>query len=308
MATILITGGTGLIGQAISAKLVEKGHEVIIITRKSKPSMDRLKSKNVTYAGWNIEEQTIDKIALSKADYIIHLAGAGVADKRWTAKRKSEIVNSRVDSSDLLANSLKKDPHNVQAVVSASAIGWYGPDKKGRAFTEVDPPFTDFLGETCRLWEEAVERIRPGVPRIVKLRTGIVLSRRGGALKEFLKPMKFGIATVMGSGRQVISWIHIDDLVAVYLFALENKNINGSYNAVASEPLANREFIRRIARAKKGAALRIKVPSFLLKLVLGEMSIEVLKSCTVSNEKIRRAGFVFKFPTLEEATKELFQS
>ena len=272
----------------------------IILTR----SMKRSQRTGLQYAQWNIEEQTIDSDALLKADFIIHLAGAGIADKRWTDKRKKEIQNSRVQSSQLLANSLIGLNHKVKAVVSASGIGWYGADKGGVPFIETDPPAKDFLGETCRLWEESVDRISNAGIRVVKLRTGIVLSREGGALKEFIKPMRFGIAPIMGNGRQIMSWIHISDLVGLYIHALKNIEFAGSYNAVSPHPVSNKELIKSISTARKAKSIPINIPSFLLKIVLGEMSIEILKSCPVNSDKIRQAGFHFKFDSISLALEE----
>jgi len=200
---------------------VSKGYKVIILTRSAKPSQG-----NISYAKWDINKSMIDKTAIEKSDHIIHLAGAGVADKRWTNKRKKEIIDSRVKSSELLIDALKEANNNVQSVVSASAIGWYGSDQKGKTFTESDPPNNDFLGETCRLWEQSIEPVKNLGKRLVILRTGIVLSNEGGAFVEFKKPMKAGVAGILGSGKQVISWIHIDDLCRMYIDAIENNNLS----------------------------------------------------------------------------------
>ena len=208
MQTVLITGGTGLIGRALTKMLVEKGYKVIILTRNLKESKD----SNIAYAVWDVKKQTIDEKAIAIADYIVHLAGAGVADKRWTRSRKNEIKESRVQSSQLLVNALKNTPNQVKAVISASAIGWYGDDKdrsaNKKAFTEDMPANKDFLGETCRLWEESIDPVTSLNKRLVKLRTGIVLSNEGGAFAEFKKPVQFGFAAVLGNGQQAISWLH----------------------------------------------------------------------------------------------------
>lgn len=315
MATILITGGTGLIGKALTKALADRNYQVIILTRKKQGTQDQYHQSRITYAQWNIGQQAIDKDAISKADYIIHLAGAGIADKRWTKKRKKEIVESRVKSGELLVKSLKEIPNKVKAVISSSAIGWYGPDltpdpsstslRTGEGgvapqFKEDDPPANDFLGQTCKQWEKSLEPVTQSGKRLVKLRTGIVLSNEGGALKEFVKPLKFGIAAILGNGKQVISWIHIDDLVRLYITAIENENINGVYNAVAPRPVSNKELVTQLAQAKRGRVyIPIYVPSFVLKLVLGEMSMEVLKSATVSCEKIHQAGFIFQYPDIK---------
>lgn len=306
MATVLITGGTGLIGRALTKALLEKGYEVIILTRN--PAKFATNTTRLSYAAWDLAAQTIDAAAITKADHLIHLAGAGVADQRWSKKRKQEIVESRVKSGELLVKALKETANKVQSVISSSAIGWYGPDgkKQNAAFTEDAPPASDFLGQTCKQWEASIEPVTQLGKRLVKLRTGIVLSKEGGALKEFLKPLRVGIASILGTGRQMISWIHIDDMVRLYITAIEKENMNGVYNAVAPSPVTNKQLIMALARKKRGRFfIPVYVPSFVLKIMLGEMSIEVLKSATVSCEKLSKAGFVFQYPTITAAFKDI---
>jgi uncharacterized protein (TIGR01777 family) len=306
METVLITGGTGMIGKALTQALIERGFNVIILTRhfndKQKTGNDKL-----TYAIWDIAKQTIDKNAFAKADYIIHLAGASVAEKRWTKKRKQEIVSSRVDSGKLIVDILKKLPNKVKTVISATAIGWYGPDKNdANKFTEDDPSSNDFLGQTCKQWEAAIEPVSFLGKRLVKIRIGIVLSNEGGAYVEFKKPLKFALATILGNGKQIISWIHIDDLIRAILFAMENEKMEGVYNAAAPHPVSNKELVLEIARKERGKSyIPVHVPTFALKIKLGEMSVEVLKSATVSSEKIQQAGFIFQYPDLESAISQL---
>lgn len=310
MPAVLITGGTGLIGKNLTGHLINKGYQVIIVSRKPHNfSFNPM----VTYAAWNINEQKIDGDSIAKTDYIINLAGAGVMEKKWSKEYKKEIVESRTKSSELIVKALKENTNNVNAIISASAIGWYGEDPKSfknkNEFIETDPPDKKFLGETCMRWEESIEPVTQLNKRLVKLRTGIVLSNEGGALAEFKKPLRFGLAPIFGSGKQVLSWIHIDDLCRMFIYAIENENLSGSYNAVAPEPVNNKKLILNLARLMRGQFyIPLHVPQFLLKLILGERSIEILKSTTVSNEKIKATGFTFLYPSIDTALKELITS
>jgi uncharacterized protein (TIGR01777 family) len=304
MPTVLIAGGTGLIGTALTGALTAKGYEIIILSRSRKQAP----AKNISYATWDIQAQTIDEEAVGKADYLIHLAGENVGEGRWTDKRKKEIIDSRVQSTMLLARSLEKIPNRIRAFVSASAIGYYGPDPQipnPRPFVETDPPAHDFLGTVAKKWEEAVHAVDSLGKRLVIFRTGIVWSREGGAYPEFKKPLRFGLAAVLGKGKQIMSWIHIHDLVRLYMEAIENENLKGVYNAVAPQPISNAELVRRMAEARGKFYIKANIPPFVLKTVLGEMSIEVLKSTTVSPAKIEKTGFLFSFPSAAEAIKNL---
>lgn len=305
MATITITGGTGLVGSALTKMLAEKGHTIIVLTRKAKPSTGR-----IVYKEWDVDKGLIDQSAISEADYLVHLAGANVADGRWTEKRKKEIIESRVKSGELLVKTLHTVPNKVRAVIAASAQGWYGADPRipnPKPFVETDGADDQFLGKTSKLWEGAITPVAAMGKRLVIFRIGIVLSNNGGAYPEFKKPLRFGAATILGSGKQVISWIHIDDLVRLFTTAIENEQWQGIYNAVAPNPVSNRELILQIARQRGGFYFPFHVPAFALKAALGEMSTEVLKSTTVSSQKAEAAGFQFKYPTIGKAVAALLQ-
>lgn len=303
MATITITGGTGLIGAALTKKLLEKGHDIIVLTRHPKPAKGKIQ-----YKGWDVANGQIDATAITEADYIVHLAGANVADGRWTEKRKQQIVDSRVKSGELLTKTLNTQTNKVKAVISASAIGWYGPDPQipnPRPFIETDAADSSFLGTTCRLWEESIQPVSSLGKRLVILRTGVVLSNAGGAYAEFKKPIKLGAATILGKGNQVISWIHIEDLVRLYTAAIEDNRWQGIYNAVAPYPVSNKELILEIAKQRRTFHIPFQVPSFALKIALGEMSVEVLKSATVSSQKAESEGFHFLYPNIGKAVAAL---
>jgi len=306
MQTVLITGGTGLIGKAITTLLTNKGYHVILLTRKA--PKEKSDAPNINFALWDIKKRTIDISALQKADHVIHLAGAGVVDKKWTAAYKKEILESRTESSKLLITTLKNNSNKVKTIVSASAIGWYGEDavKDGKVFVETDAAATGFLGETCRLWEQSISQFEAPGKRLVKLRTGIVLSNNGGALAAFKKPIIFGVAGILGNGKQVVSWIHIDDLCRMYIVAIENDLLSGVYNAVAPEPVTNKTLTIELANTMKGKFyIPLHVPVFILKIMLGERSLEVLRSTTVSCTKIQQTGFTFLYPTIKTALKQL---
>ena len=304
MQNILITGGTGFVGNRLIQLLVEKSFSVTVLTRSLK---DKREQPNVNYALWDIKKETVDIAAVTKADHIIHLAGAGVVDKKWTPEYKKEIIDSRTKSIGLLIKILKQNTHSVKTIVSASATGWYGADKiQGHYFTEDEPAVNDFLGETCRLWEESIEPAAAVGIRVCRLRTGIVLSKKGGALAEFMKPIRLGVAAILGSGKQMISWIHLDDLCRMYISSIENTEMHGSYNAVAPTPVSNATLTVKLASAmKKKFYIPVHVPTFILKLMMGQRSEEVLKSTTVSDAKIKSTGFTFIYPSIEAALNNL---
>ncbi len=249
METILIAGGTGLIGKNLSRKLMEKGYNVALLSRKSSRG-----NPHSVYI-WNPDKNEIEIEAIKSADYIINLAGAGIGDKRWTKKRRQLILDSRIKTTGLLFNKVQESGRQPKAFITASAIGYYGTITSEKLFSETDAPGKDFSAEVCRQWENAADRFEENGIRTVKLRTGIVLSKKDGALSRMTLPVRFGIGSALGSGRQYMPWIHIDDICNIYLKAIEDSNMTGAYNAVAPEHISNREFTRILAKVNENAFL-----------------------------------------------------
>ena len=295
---ILVTGGSGLIGTRLTELLRAQGFRVAHLGRSKK-------SNTFPSFTWDIKQQVIDPGAFQSVDTIVHLAGAGIADERWTNARKREILNSRVQSTRLLYNELKRQPNSIRSFISASAIGYYGSDQNDVARREDSPPGNDFLAEVTRQWEREVDRISELGIRVVKIRSGIVLSERGGALKEMATPVKYFVGAPLGSGNQFMSWIHIDDLCHIFIKAIKDVSIRGSYNAVTPHPVTNREMIRAIAKILHKPLLFPAVPGAVLKILLGEMSQIVLNGSKISADKILNTGYIFKFLNLDEALKDL---
>ena len=296
---ILITGGSGLIGKSLTEELLKQGYTVSHLSR-SKGKDNRVK----TYQ-WSVEQGLIDENCLTGVDTIIHLAGAGIADKRWTRKRKKILIDSRTQSVALLYDLIGRKPNLVKNIISASATGYYS-NRGDELMTEDSPPAKDFLGYCCSVWEQAVDKGKELNLRIVKLRTGVVLSRRGGALPPLALPVKFGIGTALGNGRQWIPWIHIKDVVDMYLHVLENNSIQGVYNMVAPNPVTNKQLTRAVAKQLRRPYWLPNVPAFLLRALLGEMSLIVLSSTKVSAQKIESTNFKFNYPLLADALKNLY--
>ncbi len=302
MNTIGITGGTGFVGGHLTRLLVSKGYKVIIFTRDAK---NRQTNDNVSFARWDANLGVCDAEALGRLDAIIHLAGAGVADKRLTESRKKEIVDSRVKATDFLLAQLKAYGKKCKTFIAASATGFYGPDTTdGQPFTEEAKPCNDFLGDTCRQWEAATGKAAATM-RTCILRIGIVLGNEGGAFPQFVGPMAFGALPILGSGKQIVSWIAVADLAGLFAYALENAQMSGIYNAVAPAPVSHKTLMQTISRIKGGFRIQAHVPAFILKIVLGELSEEVLKSCNVSAKKTLSAGYQYQYPDLESAATHL---
>jgi uncharacterized protein len=297
---VLITGASGLIGGRLTELLYEKGHRIAHLSRS------RRSGKATTFL-WDPSKNKMDKEALLAADAIIHLAGEGIAEKPWTERRKQEIIRSRTESTRLLYEALKKGNYPVKTFVSASAIGYYGVADEHKLFTENQPHGSGFLAEVVRQWEEAVDQISTLGIRVVKIRTGIVLSEKGGALKELIKPIRFYVGAPLGSGEQIMSWIHLDDLCGIFIKAVEDETLNGAYNGVAPNPVTNRAFTKSLGKVLHKPIILPAVPSFALKFLLGEMADMVLKGSKIASTKIQKAGFQFKFENLDDALNDLLK-
>ncbi|MDA9772953.1 TIGR01777 family oxidoreductase [Flavobacteriaceae bacterium] len=295
MEKVLITGGSGLIGRRLSFLLKSRGYEVRILSRSNNP-----KNNYKTFV-WNVSEQYINDSAFEGLNHIIHLAGAGIADKRWSEKRKKEIIASRVASTNLLYNSVKRLKTPLNSFISASATGYYGAVTSETIFEEKDKPAKDFLGKVCSLWEDSIFQFNEIKIRTVALRTGIVLSKDGGALKK----MKTPIITSLGNGKQYMPWIHIDDLCELYIKAIEDEQFKGAFNAVSPEHISNLSFSKKISKIFNYPFLALGAPNLILQIVFGEMSTIILNGSRISANKIKQAGFKFKFENLEKALKNL---
>jgi uncharacterized protein len=296
MQNILITGGSGLVGQRITVLLEKKGYQVAWLSRSAQSDRESFL--------WNLEKQVIDPAAMEWADAIIHVAGAGVAEKRWTPERKKLILESRTQSTQLLFTALEKAENRPNTFISASAVGFYGFNTGTTLVDENRPAGSDFLAEVVKAWENEVKKMESLDIRTVLLRIGIVLDAEGGALGEMLKPP---LATPLGSGDQWMSWIHIEDLARMFVFALEKTTLQGVYNAVAPNPATNQQLTQEAASAKGKTYIGIGVPGLVLKLILGEMAAMVLGGNRVSCQKIQKAGFQFEFYELSAALKDIFQ-
>lgn len=291
MAKILITGGTGLVGTRLAQMLIEKNHEVVILSRNPKKENE---------FKWNLSKNYIDKEAFKKVDYLIHLAGAGIADERWTDQRKKIIIDSRVETANLLFTTLKENNISIKGFISASGIGYYGAITTDTIFKETAPVGNDFLGEVCKKWEDAAHQFKTLKIPVTILRTGIVLSKKGGALEK----MRLPVISPLGSGQQYLPWIHIDDMCEMYIQAIEG-SLEGIYNAVAPEHHTSKTFSKSLAKSIKRPYVGICVPSFMLKVLFGDLSVILLQGSRISAKKIEKNGYSFRFKTLKKALNNL---
>lgn len=301
MVKILITGGSGSIGRYLIPRLLFNMYQVSIIGRTEK------KIPRVESYTWNLEKEELDERALRGVTHIIHLAGAGIADKPWSPSRKKEIVESRVKPLQMLAKALSNRNQRIEAIISSSAVGYYGGLTSDTIFDETARSATDFLGSTCKMWEDAVQLFKPLADREVRIRTSVVLMNDAGALPQLVRPTKLGFGAAVGSGKQWMPWIHIDDLVELYVEAIINKNLHGAYNAAAPEHVDQTTMIKGIGKALERPTFLPPVPKFLMKTVLGEMSTVITEGSRVSSQKLIDTGFEFKFTELQQALNDLLK-
>ncbi|MCH1406600.1 MAG: TIGR01777 family oxidoreductase [Schleiferiaceae bacterium] len=301
MAVFTITGATGSVGNAIVRTLQHHSHEIrVLSTRKS------LEMTGATSYYWNPATNEIDSDALEGADYLIHLAGATVS-KRWTASYKKHIVDSRVQGTQLLIGAVHRMKKPLKAVISASAIGYYGSDFN-RLMTEDDASADDYLASVTKTWESYTQKFKSSYTRSIQLRLGIVLDRGAGVLGQLAPLAKYGLAAPLGSGKQWSSWIHVDDLARMFVFAATQSLESGAYNAVAPAPATNKEFTKALCRSLKRPMLPIGIPAFVLKAILGEMATLALMSQKVSSDKIVTTGFTFHHTQIDKALNEIYKT
>ena len=292
---VLITGGSGLIGTELSRKLKEKGYDVAVLSRKKHRDPD------IQNYLWDPGKNEIEEGAIEKADYIIHLAGANISGKRWSKKRKQEIIDSRVETAKLLFSKVAETKTRLKAFISASAGNYYGTLTSEKIFSEGDPPSEDFLGETCKKWEQAAMKFEESGIRTVVLRNGVVISPEGGAIKKMSVSVKLGLGSPVGSGKQYFPWIHIEDLCNIYIKAIEDSKMQGAYNAVAPGHINNRDVMKALADAYNRPYWAPSVPAFVMKILFGEMADILLNGSRISSDKIREAGYQFYFTDFEHA-------
>lgn len=296
--TVLITGISGSIGQYISTYLSQKGFIVKGLTQSKKHL-----SESVFY--WNVNEQLIDKRALKNVDCLIHLAGANVADSRWSPARKKEIVDSRVNSSLFLARTFKETNTKLKVLIGTSGTGYYGSITSQRIFKEVDEAGVDFLGECCLLWEKSYQAFNEIADRIVILRLPTVLCKNDGALQKIVPIVKLGLASPIGSGNQYMPLVCMDDLMNLYEFIILNPQLQGTFNANSPCHVTNKQLMVGIAKVLHKPFIMPAVPAFLLKVIYGEFASVLLEGSRVSSNKLINSGFTFSHNTLESMLKSV---
>lgn len=296
---VVLTGGTGFIGKKLTRLLLENGFSVSVLSRSVKGN-----SEGISYYKWDVDAGTIDEQAILNADYVIHLAGENIGAKRWTVNRKKAILDSREKSTQLLFSCLHKHNKQLKAFVSASGVGIYGAITDEVICSETTPAASDFLGTVCQKWEAATNPIRDLGIRTVQIRTGLVLGKGDGVLQQLIPLFKYKLGSAIGSGKQYMPWIHIDDLCRIYLASMLNSEMQGPYNAAINDSTNNTIFSSALAKVFGYTIWLPNVPAFVLQLVLGEMAQLVLKGRRINSEAIEKTGFQFQFTDLEKALRD----
>ena len=297
MKKILIAGGTGFVGKKLIPFLVEKGYSIHVLTRK--PSANS--SKNIRFFQWEIERQYIDKKAFEGVEILINLTGANIGEKRWTEQRKKEIIDSRINSIDVLYQYISENKFNINTFISSSAVGFYGAVTTDKTFVETSENGNDFLASVCQKWEDAALKFNDLGIRTIILRKGVILGKEGGMVKKLSPLAKLGINVSLGSGKQYLPWIDIRDLVRLYDFFLSNAQLSGIYNAVATEQITMSDLSKALLQAFGKKSFLPNAPAFVIRLLFGEMAVMLLEGSKVSNEKLKNTGFYFEFDTLEKS-------
>lgn len=293
---VLITGGSGLVGRYLCKELGSRGYEVHVLTRAT----DKADQGQVRYFTWDVEKGRIDSACLEGVSHIIHLAGENIGALPWSNRRKKAIVDSRIDSISILYRHMEIIPNQVEAVISASATGYYG-DRGAEVLAEDHPARKGFLGETCQRWEKAVQDGERLGLRTVSLRSGVVLAPEGGMYSKVRNMARRGLGVIFGSGQQYLPWIHIEDAVRGYIHAMESPAMTGAYNLVAPEQVTLAAFTKQLAAFFGKTIWTPPVPVMMLKIVMGQMSQLLLDSTRASANKLQQSGFQFRYPSLEQA-------
>lgn len=301
---LLLTGGTGFIGRALRETLVQKGHELTLLTRQS--SKEYRPSLRTRYVHWNPDQAGSWERELDGVEGVLNFAGEPIAGKRWSEAQKQLIVESRISATRAIVSAIQKAKRKPSFLLNASAIGYYGP-QAGDPLTEGSPAGGDFLARTCQAWEAEALRAEGIIPRVIRLRIGIVLGKEGGALAKMLTPFRLGLGGPLGSGRQWMSWIHLKDLAGIIDFILDKKEIRGPLNGTAPQPVVMKEFSGTLGRALHRPAI-FPVPAWALKVLAGEMSDLFLNGQQVLPKRVLEAGYPFQFPELGKALEEILSS
>jgi uncharacterized protein (TIGR01777 family) len=299
---VLVTGATGFIGSKLIPRLIADGHEVHAPVRNLDSARVKLPT-GVSFSQWPDATAPLPEGVCEKTDAVIHLAGESIAEGRWTSERKMRLRDSRIKSTERLYECFMKAKSPPKVFISASAVGYYG-NRADEALSEQSSAGDDFLAKLTRDWENAATQFSSLGSRVVCVRTGIVLGSQGGALEKLLPAFKFGFGGKLGSGQQWMSWIHIEDLLNIYLFALKNEQVRGAVNAVSMNPTRNSEFTKVLGGALGRPAILI-VPALALKLALGELSGALLGGARVTPAKLQSLGFQFLYPDLNGALKNI---